>query len=475
MLGAAQMPTTFMDELAQMLMTALAQQTSCQSMVEALCCRLCFDFQLSGCLWVHEKGQQFLKAGTGFTDVRGKQPGGKWYKLLNDCHAHYAADLEQASLACVVLNEDMPTLPEALFGTLLIVISYNSQNSIQSDKYAYLLLKRDDASDSHAGSHRGLQGEQAVWPKLQQEVFSCTAQRVGDALAIQEEQADARVRAEEAEKALRQQNVYFASIAHELRAPLHTIMTGSQMGLEGMLGQLTLKQEDYLQRIYGSGSHLLTMIDDILDQAKIQSGQFSIVPRIISLHDMIVQAAQCVEPQFAVKEQTLTLNVSPAVPQQYVADGKRLKQVLINLLSNAHKYTPSGTEVILDCRIRNKQLCIEVQDNGPGISDDDQSRIFEPFERIEPECAAAASSHEGVEDGTATTQSDLSDSKSKGTGLGLSIARTLVQMHAGSLTVDSTVGEGTTFRIMLPKTMMPAPSDLSAEVLTLKPSEDVLI
>src|SRR5438552_1989993 len=235
------------------------------------------------------------------------------------------------------------------------------------------------------------------------------------------------------EIASRHKSEFLATMSHELRTPLNAIIGFSEALLEQMFGPVNPKQMEYLNDVLGSGKHLLTLINDILDLSKIEAGRmdldvdrFSLVEALNNGITMICERAS----RHAIK---VTLDVAPDL-DLIEADPRKVKQVLFNLLSNAVKFTSDGGRVDVIARRANGDAVIAVRDTGIGIAPEDQSRIFEEFQQ-------------------ARRQSERSR---EGTGLGLALAKRFVELHGGRIWVESAVGKGSTFTFTLPlRTLAP--------------------
>jgi signal transduction histidine kinase len=192
-------------------------------------------------------------------------------------------------------------------------------------------------------------------------------------------------------------------------------------------GELTDKQAEYVNDIVASGQHLLALISDILDLSKIEAGRMELQAIEFVLRATLASALTLVRERAQRGGISLWLDTDPALAQWY-GDERKLKQVMLNLLTNAVKFTPRGGEVRVDARLHDGRAHILVSDTGVGVAPADQEVIFEPFRQ------AASHATEKVE----------------GTGLGLALARRFVELHGGTLCVESEPGKGSTFTIALP-------------------------
>ena len=219
---------------------------------------------------------------------------------------------------------------------------------------------------------------------------------------------------------------FVANMSHELRTPLNAVLGYSELLADGLYGSIPQKGLDVLERIQANGKHLLSLINDVLDISKIEAGQLT-----LALDDYSVEAiVQSVVASTGSLAQAKGIEVKTSVPNDLPmgrGDERRLTQVLLNLVSNAIKFTDTG-EVEVRVQAVNGEFNIMVCDTGPGIAPKDQATIFEQFQQI---------------DNTSTR-------KKGGTGLGLSISRQLVGMHGGRIDLDSTLGVGSTFNIVVP-------------------------
>lgn len=224
---------------------------------------------------------------------------------------------------------------------------------------------------------------------------------------------------------------FLANMSHELRTPLNSIIGFSRVIIKGIDGPITELQEQDLSAIYNSGQHLLRLINDILDLSKIDAGKMELAFDDVNIPDLLHSVVPTVSGLIKDKPIKIVENINPDIPVLR-ADAMRLRQVLINLLSNAAKFTDEGT-ITIDADIEAKangqpEVVIKVTDTGAGIAPEDRNKLFQPFSQV---------------DASPTR-------KTGGTGLGLSISRRLVELHGGIIDVTSEVGKGSTFYFTLP-------------------------
>ncbi len=237
----------------------------------------------------------------------------------------------------------------------------------------------------------------------------------------------------------RLKSMFIASMSHELRTPLNSIIGFTGMTLQGLSGELNDEQKDNLNRAYFSAKHLLSLINDVIDISKIEAGRIEAYPESFTLREMVDEAITTIEPQLKYKGLTLEVDVSPDI--NLYTDRKRLMQCLINFLSNAAKFTESGT-ITVASRVTDAQVSVSVTDTGIGIAEKDMTRLCRPFERLDSRLRV----------------------KTAGTGLGLYLTRRLAtEVLHGDISVKSIEGQGSTFTITIPVNIREAGNPLSEE------------
>jgi signal transduction histidine kinase len=235
--------------------------------------------------------------------------------------------------------------------------------------------------------------------------------------------ADANSRTEAASL---HKSAVLANMSHELRTPLNSINGFSDVLLTGIGGPLTAKQQEYLADIRSSGEHLLALVNDVLDLSKVEAGKMDLQPTEFDLRETIDGVHRTIAPLAQQKGQRLELEVAGIGTVR--ADQARLRQVLLNVLSNAVKYTPQGGSIVTTAARRDGTVAIRVRDSGVGIAPQDQARLFEDFTRLDDRYAR----------------------EQQGTGLGLSLARRLARLMGGDIVLESAPGQGSTFTITVP-------------------------
>jgi signal transduction histidine kinase/HAMP domain-containing protein len=228
------------------------------------------------------------------------------------------------------------------------------------------------------------------------------------------------------EAASQHKSEFLANMSHELRTPLNAIIGFSEVLSERMFGELNDKQDEYLKDIHASGQHLLSLINDILDLSKIEAGKMELELSVFDLPMTIDNALMLIRERAARKGVELHRSVDERLGQVQ-ADERKIRQVLLNLFSNAIKFTPEGGRIDVGAKSVNGSIEVSVTDTGVGIAPEDQEAVFEEFRQV----------------GTA-------DKKVEGTGLGLALSRKFIELHGGKIWAKSQVGAGSTFTFTVP-------------------------
>jgi signal transduction histidine kinase/putative methionine-R-sulfoxide reductase with GAF domain len=248
------------------------------------------------------------------------------------------------------------------------------------------------------------------------------------ALAIQNARLfrEIEIKSRELEVASQHKSEFLASMSHELRTPLNAIIGFSDVLLQGMFGEMTDKQTEYLKDILASGQHLLSLINDILDLSKIEAGRTELDLADGHLPSAIDDALLLMRERAGRHGLTLERHVDERLGEIH-ADQRKVKQVLLNLLSNAVKFTPDGGRIDVRAALVDDAVEISVTDTGVGIAPEDQEAVFEEFRQV-----------------------GQAEKKAEGTGLGLALCRKFVELHGGRIWVKSAVGQGSTFTFAIP-------------------------
>lgn len=220
---------------------------------------------------------------------------------------------------------------------------------------------------------------------------------------------------------------FVGMVSHELRTPLTSIKGSVDLLLEAETGELNATQRRFLSTIRRSSDRLINLVNDLLDLSRLEAGRVQLDAHPLDARHLIEDTTANLANLFDARKQHVEIECEPGLPP-ILADRQRLEQALVNLLGNAGKYTPDGGDIRVSARRVDQQVEIAVSDSGPGLSPDDQRRVFDKFYRA----------------GDGLTQQQT------GSGLGLTIAKSLVELHGGTLGVESELGRGSTFRISMP-------------------------
>jgi signal transduction histidine kinase len=228
------------------------------------------------------------------------------------------------------------------------------------------------------------------------------------------------------EVASQHKSEFLANMSHELRTPLNAVIGFSEVLTDRMFGELNEKQEEYLKDIHASGTHLLSLINDILDLSKVEAGRMELELTDFHLPTALDSALMLVRERAGRRSISLQMSVDERLGQ-IRADERKIRQVVLNLLSNAIKFTPEGGRIEVAAVSKDESVEVSVSDTGVGIAPEDQQAVFEEFRQV----------------GTA-------EKKAEGTGLGLTLCRKFIELHGGRIWVKSQVAVGSTFTFTIP-------------------------
>jgi signal transduction histidine kinase/ActR/RegA family two-component response regulator len=234
------------------------------------------------------------------------------------------------------------------------------------------------------------------------------------------------VKKDELQIASQHKSEFLASMSHELRTPLNAVIGFAEVLLERMFGDINARQEEYLRDIWSSGKHLLALLNEILDLSKVEAGRMELAPSAFPVRDAVEYVMSMVRERAALHGITLELVVGADVGVIY-ADEMRFKQVMLNLVSNAVKFTPDSGHVRVSATVDDDHVVVTVSDDGPGIAAEYRERIFESFQ-----------------------QGGRGAPTDEGTGLGLTLSRRIVELFGGRMWLDSDVGRGSVFGFSVP-------------------------
>lgn len=286
------------------------------------------------------------------------------------------------------------------------------------------------------------QARQAAEEARSQAIAELKAERNSLAHYVHQRTQELRTANAKLARAIKARDDFLANMSHELRTPLNSVLTIVEVMKEGVYGELSEKQSERLQAVYASGQHLLSLINDVLDLAKIEAGQMHLNLNHSYIKHVLKACVGMVQPAAQKKHQKLSSQCADDLESVYI-DELRVKQILVNLLGNAIKFTPDGGKITVEVDIDEEKnsLHFRVTDTGIGIEADKVSHLFKPFVQL---------------------QSGISRNF-EGTGLGLSLVYRLVELHGGSIHVESEMGKGSCFHVYLPRDKESHTQDGSAE------------
>ncbi|MBX3063217.1 MAG: hypothetical protein KF726_09600 [Anaerolineae bacterium] len=261
------------------------------------------------------------------------------------------------------------------------------------------------------------------------EVLNGMASRIDNlVVSLEQRVAETQSAREQAERADKVKSAFLATMSHELRTPLNAVINFTKFVIRGVMGPVNERQVETLTSVVNSGKHLLTLINDVLDISKIESGSLNLfIEDDVNVKEIVSSVVETARGLLAEKPVELRAEIADDLPL-IAADRQRILQVLLNIVSNACKFTANGHIAVRVNKIED-EIRLEVEDTGPGIAPEDQADVFLAFKQTESGLRTAG-----------------------GTGLGMPISKSLVEAHGGSLWLESVVGKGSTFFVKLPLT-----------------------
>jgi signal transduction histidine kinase/DNA-binding response OmpR family regulator len=305
----------------------------------------------------------------------------------------------------------------------------NEELQVQQEELRTANEELEEQSRALEESQTALENQQAELEQTNEQLAEQAANLDLKNTALTTAQDQLRERALELERASRYKSEFLANMSHELRTPLNSSLILAKLLSDNAAGNLNEEQVRFAQTIYSAGNDLLNLINDILDISKVEAGKLELVPEELPLRRVIEGLARTFEPLAKQKQLEFSLTIEPNVPVAIHTDRQRLEQILKNLLSNAVKFTDTGRVGLTVSANADGWVQFTVRDSGIGIAPDQQDKIFDAFHQADGSTAR----------------------KYGGTGLGLSISRDLTSLLGGTLTLASTLGEGSTFTLSLPR------------------------
>lgn len=331
--------------------------------------------------------------------------------------------MQSAHIAPLSLREDN-------FGALIIL--YKSTTILSQDRMQLLLDLVQGGAIALAGS-------------LARDALSNYTHRLEQ--LVEERTSDLAVQTARADEASHAKSQFVANMSHELRTPLTAIVGFSSVLKEELFGPLNPEQNDAIASIVRATEHLKDLINDVLDMARVESGKEEAKPAEVNLKDVISQIQKLMMQTAAGKNISISSPKFSSTDDPFIAwaDSRHIRQILINILSNAVKYTPPGGQISISLEKIADKFKISIKDSGVGIPTADRSKVFQEFSRLEDSYAM----------------------QQIGTGLGLNLTKKLVELNGGTIDFESEVGAGTTFSFLVPVF-----TDRKNELLILEPKED---
>jgi signal transduction histidine kinase/CheY-like chemotaxis protein len=305
----------------------------------------------------------------------------------------------------------------------------NEELQVQQEELRTANEELEEQSRALEESQTALENQQAELEQTNEQLAEQAASLDLKNTALTVAQDQLRERALELERASRYKSEFLANMSHELRTPLNSSLILAKLLADNAAGNLNEEQVRFAQTIYSAGNDLLNLINDILDISKVEAGKLELVPEELPLRRVVEGLVRSFEPLAKQKKLDFSLAVEPNVPMSIHTDRQRLEQILKNLLSNAVKFTDAGRVSLTVSANAEGWVQFAVRDSGIGIAAEQQDKIFDAFHQADGSTAR----------------------KYGGTGLGLSISRDLTSLLGGTLTLASTLGEGSTFTLSLPR------------------------
>ncbi len=342
-------------------------------------------------------------------------------------------DARSAELLDVVADDIGTSLAaaryrEQLQDVLAETQQLNEELQVQQEELRTANEELEEQSRALRASQAMLENQQAELEQTNSQLSERTEALDQRNTALRRVQRDLEDRADELQRASRYKSEFLANMSHELRTPLNSALILAKLLGDNPQGNLTAEQVKFADSIYSSGNDLLVLINDILDIAKVEAGKLEVVTEDMSLAKLAQSLESTFSPLAMQKNLSFRLEIQPAAPAFLVTDRQRVEQILKNLLSNALKFTDRGEVAVVVSPTADGGAAFAVSDSGIGIDPQQHELVFEAFRQA---------------DGTTSRRYG-------GTGLGLSISRDLTLLLGGTLTVQSTPGQGSTFTLQLP-------------------------